>query len=122
MYGFEGDLSSELKSLLSNWKPLEIKLGKISRFSNDKKDVIKVEVESEDMTKLHKFLMKHYEDKITTDYPTWKGHLTLAYVKPKACKELDGNKTFKGQEYEFSELVYSTPGMHKKIKIMLDNT
>ncbi len=120
LFGFHGDLSSELKSLLSNWKPLKIKLKEISRFSNDKRDVIKVGVESEDIKELHKFLMEHYEDKITTDFPKWCGHITLAYVKPKTCKELDGNKTFKRQEYEFSELVYSTPGIHKKVKIPLN--
>lgn len=119
LYGFEGDLGKQIKSLLSKWGTLEIELGKISRFSNDERDVIKVEVKSEDIKKLHSFLMEHYKDKITTDFPKWNGHITLAYVKSGAHKELDGNDTFKGDTYTFDELVYSPPGMKGKVKFKI---
>jgi 2'-5' RNA ligase len=114
LFGFHGDFTKELKSLLGNWGELNLTLGKVSRFSSKEKDVLKIEVESKDIKKLHGFLMEHYKDKITTDYPKWKGHLTLAYVKHGACKELDGDSTFNDKEFKFNELVYSTPGMHKK--------
>lgn len=119
LYGFHGDLHKQLSSLLSKWGPVEITLGKISRFKKDEKDVIKVEAHSDDIKKLHAFLMEHYKDKITTDFPKWNGHLTLGYVKKGAHKELDGSTKFKGKKFKIPSLVYSTPGMHTKKKVQL---
>lgn len=119
IYGFHGDLSDELKSLLNRWGSLTVTLGKVSRFKGKERDVLKVAVKSPDIKKLHGFLMKHYPKMITTDFPEWNGHITLAYVNPGACKELDGNSTFAGKEVTFQELVYSTPGMHKKTKFKI---
>jgi hypothetical protein len=108
-----------LKDLLHNWGKIECELGKISRFENKEYDVLKVEVKSKDIKKLHSFLCKHYEDKITTDFPEWKGHITLAYVKHGTHKELNGDKVFDGQKYTFTDLIYSTPGMKKKTKFTI---
>lgn len=119
LYGFHGDLSEELKSLLHRWGSLTVTLGNVSRFKGKERDVLKVAVKSSDIKKLHGFLMKHYPKMITTDFPEWNGHITLAYVNPGACKELDGNPTFAGKEVTFQELVYSTPGMHKKTKFKI---
>lgn len=119
IYGFDGDLSKELKSLLRCWGPLCGTLGKVSRFKGKERDVMKIEVKSPCFKAMHKFLMEHFKGKITTDFPTWNGHITLAYVKPGSCKELEGNTTFNGKEVSFPELTYSTPGMHKKTKFAI---
>lgn len=119
IYGFHGDLSKDLKSLLRCWGPLCGTTGKVSRFRGKDRDVLKVEVKSPCFKSMHKFLMTHFKKEITTNFPEWHGHITLAYVKPKACKELDGNTFFAGKELSFPELTYSTPGMNKKTKFSL---
>lgn len=120
LYGFHGNLAPKLVPLLAQWGPLCGTLGKVSRFKGDERDVLKVEVKSPCFKKMHKFLMDNFKKEITTSFPEWNGHITLAYVEPGTHKELDGNTTFVGEELSFLELTYSTPGMHKKIKFSIE--
>jgi hypothetical protein len=43
----------------------------------------------------------------SSDYPDYKPHVTLAYVKPGACPELDGNTDFDEQKMVCTEFEYS---------------
>jgi len=87
LYGLKEHNADEILGLVN---PVNIKFGNLSRFSDDQKpyDVIIIEVESEDLHKLHKNVSDKFEH-ITT-YKDYKPHITLAYVTKEACKELDG--------------------------------
>jgi hypothetical protein len=87
LYGLEEQTGDKV---LEQVTPVNVKLGKIARFSDDKKpyDVMIIEVESEDLHNLHEHVGDEFEH-ITT-YSDYKPHITLAYVKKGACKDLDG--------------------------------
>ena len=120
IYGFHEDVNlGELIKDISAKGPLDLTLGKISRFENGEFDVIKVDAFSKDIKRLHNKLSKDYGKKITTKFPEWHGHLTLAYVKPGSHPELDGNEHFEGQTFTIDKLIYSFPGMEPKITIPL---
>jgi hypothetical protein len=99
-------------------KPIEVTLGPISKFAADpskekggeKKlyDVLKVEVISPDLHRLH--------EKAETElglpgntFPDYVPHLTLAYVHPDSCDHLLGADPFEGQKFKLTRFEYSYP-------------
>ena len=113
LYGFSKDLDlQELSSIVSRFGRIDISIGKISRFLNDGFDVIKCEIISKDLHELNGDLSKKFKEVISNDYPDYKPHLTLAYVKQGSCKDLDGKTPFKGN-LSFQEAVYSDPEENK---------
>jgi 2'-5' RNA ligase len=66
-YLVENDLNSVNISLIG-----------ISIFENEKYDVVKFEVESDDCSNLNQLLQDNYP--YTSDYPDYKAHITIAYV------------------------------------------
>jgi 2'-5' RNA ligase len=81
LYGLhEENKDEDIKVALENIefsKPF-IELNTLSLFTNDDFDVIKFDVESEDLLKMNKILSKFPH---TTDYPDYHAHCTVAYVK-----------------------------------------
>ena len=89
--------------------PVKVKLAKITKFdTNEKFDVIKVDVESEDLHKLHEKLEKEVGLPGNT-FPDYKPHLTLAYVKKGTEDDLVGKDPFAGEEFELTTFDYSCP-------------
>jgi 2'-5' RNA ligase len=96
--------------------PIHIKLGEVSKFEPAKYDVLKVDVISEDLNKIHAALLKKYE--IEETHPEYKPHLTIAYVKAGSCDDLLGNQDFMGQEWEIDGLDYSSKdSKHNKFEM-----
>ena len=118
-FGFVKD--PEIADLVSTvrWfqeRPIEIRLGKLSKFTPDKYDVIKVEVFSAELGALHDALMASYE--IRDDHPEYKAHFTIAYVQKGSCDHLLGNDIFEDREYKLSKFDYSAiDGEHKKFRL-----
>lgn len=92
-----------------------VTLGKIKRFRASERrpesDCLVVEVDSEALREYNTALREDY--KVKCDYPTYRPHMTLAYVKPGALKELDGNTDFDGRQIDIRKLVYSRGGDDK---------
>jgi len=110
LYGFKPKTDMDkVKAFIKQevTEPLTLTLKKVSRFENDHKGfhVIKIEVECAELKSLYKKLRKEFADDIENEYPTWKGHITLAYVEPGECKDLDGNDTFDGKEFTVNKLI-----------------
>lgn len=84
----------ELRPLLQNYGPIEINLGKISIFENEKEDVVKISVVSPRLVQLNSIINRHFEN--TETHPDYIPHVTLAYVKPGLGKKYEGNGTFAG--------------------------
>lgn len=106
LYGLHTDIPDEdVESEIEKIKSPELKLGKVSSFTNDKFDVLKFDVESED---LHKYNKDFREFPHTNDYPEYHPHCTIAYVKSgKAQKYID--KLNKAAEIDVTvdKIVYS---------------
>ena len=118
-YGFHDDVTiEEITKFCNKIKhPINIELGEISRFENDEHDVIKVDVNSEDLHKLSDAIRKHFDGRITITFDEYHPHMTLGYVKKDQLPDIDGNSMFNGKNYVFEDFVYSTAGMEEKYDI-----
>jgi 2'-5' RNA ligase len=101
----------------------EYELEKISIFENDDYDVVKFEIEDcDELHKLNKFIEKSFP--YNNDYPEYKPHATIAYVK-----KGKGKKYIQKLEEPFiaipTKLVYSYPidgGEDKKTDTIIKYT
>ncbi len=116
LYGLHDKKPDDVQKILENIKPFEISLGKISVFTNPLKyDVIKIEVESEKLHELNKNLQKLPH---TNAYPTYKPHVTIAYVKKGKGWKKGGDKTFLGRHFEANSIIFSSrAGSKTKINL-----
>lgn len=79
LYGLHSDISDEtIQNLVSKLTSPTIKLKDISTFNNEEFDVVKFDVEGEDLFKMNKMFT---ELPHTTSYPDYHPHTTIAYVK-----------------------------------------
>jgi len=94
---------------------LEATLKKISKFSSPTHDVIKIAVDSPSFTSLNKKL-KTLD--FSSDFPNYKPHCTIAYVKKGKCDDLIGNNQFLNVKIKFDSILFSDPsGRKTKIDI-----
>jgi 2'-5' RNA ligase len=111
LYGLHNDIPDKdiEKEILKIKKP-SIKFKGVSVFKNEKFDVLKFDVESEDMNELNK---KFREFPYTSTYDKYTPHSTIAYLKPNTSeKYLKKIKdTF---EIETTHIVYSKADGTKK--------
>ena len=106
LYGLTniGDLH-KVRDLFGKLARPKFSLGKISRFENEDFDVLKVDIESEDFHHLNGLLRKFdHENK----YPEYKPHMTIAYLKKGACKDMDGEHEMLGETYEVESAEWSS--------------
>ena len=115
LYGFHDDvkpnvLLDEIKNNF-NLKPIEIKINEISIFENSDYDVVKFDVDSDDLVEINKFIKKFPH---TSDYSDYKPHMTISYVKrgmgKKYIKKLKKTYSLFG-----NKLVYSDKNKNKDI-------
>lgn len=81
LYGFHDNVSpAEIKDAIYNWvkKPLRFTLSKIGSFQTPIYDVLKFDVDSPDLVKLHE-LFKRFPHEST--YPEYHPHATISYLK-----------------------------------------
>lgn len=92
----------DVKDLLKGEKKGKFYLGESSIFEQDKYDVVKIDVESDDLKRLHEKLNNlPHEDK----YPEYHAHATIAYLKFGKGKKYVGK--FKiDKSFTFDELFF----------------
>tara|TARA_R110000782_G_scaffold15939_2_gene46101 strand:- start:7572 stop:8129 length:558 start_codon:yes stop_codon:yes gene_type:complete len=84
----------------------------ISSFGSTKYDVLKFDVESDDLTKENK---KFSEYPHTTSFPDYHPHCTIAYLKPgKAAKYIKKAKDLVDMDIDLDKIVYSKADGSKK--------
>lgn len=103
---------SEIEEVINNLKEPKLKLGKISSFKNDKFEVLKFEIESDDLHKQNKIFT---EFPYTSDYPEYHPHCTIAYVKTgTADKYIKKLNKIESISVEADKIVYSKANGTKK--------
>jgi len=86
-YGLLTNDVQDIKGRLSDEKGGSVYLGKSSIFEGEEYDVVKVTVESKDLSRIHGRLNElQHNDK----YPDYCAHATIAYVKSGTGKKYDG--------------------------------
>jgi len=107
LYGIVSNEPDETTELLEETSPVEATLGKVSLFENsDDYDVVKIEVDSEDLSKLHKLLSDNLENEST--FPEYKPHVTVAYVNKGSGKLYSGSDEFEGTKLFFDKVRFSS--------------
>lgn len=113
-YGTHTEDPEDIKEALKELGSIHAKLGRISFFTtNEKYDVVKVDVISEDLEKANKLISEKCKN--TDSYPDYIPHATIAYVKKGTCEYLDGNKDLDGIEIVFKELAFHDKDGNKTI-------
>ena len=80
LYGIHNDVpDADVKKIVEQFTTPVITVGDVSIFENEKFDVVKIEVNSDEMNTANKKLSAL---PFSSDYPDYKAHITLAYVKP----------------------------------------
>jgi 2'-5' RNA ligase len=113
-YGLLTEDAKDAKERIDSEKGGKVYLGKSSIFENEKFDVIKIDVESKDLERLHnKLNALPHEEK----HPDFHAHATIAYVKTGCGKKYIGkfkiDKSFKFKEVFFGDKKEN----RKKIKL-----
>jgi 2'-5' RNA ligase len=113
LYGIHADVPDEdVEKLIKEIKEPKIELKKVSTFKNEKFDVLKFDVESEDLQKLNK---KFKTLPHTSTYPDYHPHVTIAYmnkgVSDQYIKALNDNEPIK---VKIKSIVYSKPDKTQK--------
>ena len=98
-----------LQTWLRNHGEVKLTLGNVTRFELTDYDVLKVDVHSEDLERLHGEVDEEFRSDTTRSQWAYHPHLTLAYVKKGECKELDGSTAFEGDKVMAVDLLYSLP-------------
>lgn len=108
LFGIHETNHKAIQKTLGKIEPFKIEFGKISKFdTNDKYDVIKVDIKGNDLFKLNKSLQSKFE--CTLSHNEYKPHATIAYVAKGSCDDLLGDDHFSGLEYTIDTLTISSP-------------
>ena len=113
LFGFHADIpDSDIEVEIDKIKTPKIEIEGISSFKNELFDVLKFDVESDDMHALNKKFKKFPN---TTKYPDYHPHGTIAYLKPGLSeKYIKKMKDFAGITIKPSHLIYSKSDGTKK--------
>lgn len=98
-YGLHTNVVNNVKDVIldSGINSINIKLGKISLFENSEFNVLKINVQSEELAILNKLLSNKLE--VTDSYPTYIPHLTIAYLRPECGYSFKNLDRFDGITY-----------------------
>jgi 2'-5' RNA ligase len=118
MYGLSENEEKRVKELLTKVpKRIVAELGQISKFENADTpyDVLKIEVKSPHLAKLHEMIKNNFENNYK--WPEYNPHVTLAYVKKGTCNEHVGSKIFEGMKFNFENFTYSNGNREQNHKV-----
>ena len=111
LYGIVDQSPQPVIDLLQGKPQVKATLGKISIFENDDYDVVKIGVESDDLAEFQEIIWDEVEHE--SDYPEYKPHVTIAYVKPGSGSLYSGSTEFEGTEIIFDTVVFSSSDNEK---------
>lgn len=103
-YGMDTLDPKEIAPAFEGFGPIKAKMGKVSIFETDKYDVVKVDIESEDLQAANKRVGETVELPGET-FKGYKPHATIAYVKKGEGKKYVGDTSFEGKEITVDRVV-----------------
>lgn len=120
-YGIQGDDTAGIEKYLRSQAPFDATLGKSSSFppskGSDGGTVIKADVEAPELHRMNAEIEKHGEFK-ESDFPEYKPHATIAYVKPEAVEKYVGMTETEGKKFRIDSVAVSDRnGNLKEIKL-----
>lgn len=113
LYGLHDDVKLEdmFNFVVSEIKSPTFEVTEVSYFEPDEYDVLKFTVKSDDLTTINKKLTDTFP--YTTDFPEYKPHLTIAYLKKGTAKKYKGLNLVLDIDTEDEKVCYSFPPEYK---------
>lgn len=108
-YGIHDETSDSVRKAVGGFGPVEITLGETSVFpgaAGGEYDVVKIDVDGPDLRRLNKLIAESVD--CTDTHPTYKPHVTLAYVKRGTGEKYAGNSTVAGMSLTFWDLRFAS--------------
>jgi 2'-5' RNA ligase len=106
-YGIKDDSPEKVAELLKSIDPFECRLGLVTAFKDDNDyDVLKIDVESPELIKMHYLLEGKVDNKNT--HPTYQAHITVAYVKKGKADRHIGDTQFRGRTFRVDQITFSS--------------
>lgn len=117
-YGIVGNDAAPVQAALAGCGPIRATFGKVSSFENADKpyDVVIVDVVSEDLQRLHALIKASCH--VESDWPSYRSHITLGYVKPGMAAQYVGDTRFEGLALTFPAVTFS-PAEGSRTDILL---
>lgn len=97
----------QIEQIVKNIKPFPIYLGKMDIFENDKFDVIKFNIDGRELRKLNELFSRFPNE---DQYPVYRPHMTLAYVKKGYGKKYKNRSVGKISRLMVEKIIYSDCG------------
>lgn len=118
LYGLHSDKPDQVKELVKEAGPINVRLGKVMVFSNPQKfDVVVIKVISKDLERLNKKLAENVT--YTNRYGEYNPHLTIAYVKKGKGWKHGGLDRWVGKKLSVDHIVFSSKeGFKEKISLI----
>ncbi len=111
-FGLETDNPKDVRSILSDVAPFEIKLGKVSIFdTNPDFDVVKIEVDSPELIAVNKLIKQR--TKVTDTQNSFSPHVTLGKVKKGTGAKYIGSGKLEGKTIKFDAITFSDKNRNK---------
>ncbi len=118
-YGLRDDSEDALKYVSDSFSPVKIKFGKLSLFENKDVDVLKIEVDSQQLFDLRYFIRDIIPN--SDERFEYHPHLTIAYLKPgTGRKYLALPNPLEGTDFIADEFQYSTSEGEKTLYSLRD--
>jgi 2'-5' RNA ligase len=115
LYGLHTESPKDVQTILKDFAPFDIRLGKVSKFEGNGYDVIKFDVHSGPLRKLHKALQQLDH---TSSHKIYHPHCTIAYVKSGSCDHLLGNEDLNNLKTTANSITFSSKnGQKTEIKL-----
>lgn len=109
LYGMTGDpkeIEPQIRELLADIKPFNIKFGKVSRFTTSPQyDVLKIDVDASELIDLNALVRKNIPHEAT--FLAYRPHMTIAYIKKGFLVDLSGNTDFVGSSFKVHAVTFS---------------
>ena len=105
IYGVCDNSLEAVNHIVKNYKSIKVKLGKVSYFKNAPDfDVVKIEIISEDLKKLHAEIKRTLD--VEETHPIYNPHATIAYVKKGEAAQFGGDTFMEGTEIVFDKVTF----------------
>jgi 2'-5' RNA ligase len=116
LYGIHSESPEDVREVVCRTKTFDVQLKKLSIFTNDDFDVLKIGVESEGLVSLNERLRHAVE--YTSKFKTYVPHVTIAYLKKGKAWKYEGVDRFDGRMFHADSVVFS-PKQKNKVKISM---
>lgn len=117
LYGIHAGTPAVLKPLLQTQRPVQMQLGRVQIFSNNRCDVVVIDVLSDSLYALHECIKG--QTRYTTKHSRFRPHLTIAYVKHNMGWQFYDNRNWEGLTFTCNKLTFAShTGLTEQIMLV----